>query len=79
MTTKAPVSERALLARINRKLVKDGEKLLRCKQSTRAYAELGDYYVVDTGANVILSKNCDLEETGRELGVLAAWEELEAG
>lgn len=77
MNTKAPVSERALLARINRKLAKDGEKLLRCKQSSRAYAELGDYYIVDTGANVILSKNCDLECIGRESGVLAAWEKVE--
>ena len=75
---KVPVSERALIQRINRKLVKDGELVKKCREG-RWDRELGDYYKIDfENSNVIVEKYVDLEETGRKLGVLAEYEKLEA-
>jgi hypothetical protein len=77
------VSERALLQRINRKLDKDYQKV--CK--TRTYYErdgsgpyyevsLGQYYLVDTHRNFMVQTHVDLEELGREVGVLSQIEQV---
>ena len=71
-----PVSERALIQRINRKLKTDGEQLKKCR-SDRWRGELGDYFILDVTRNAILHKDVDLEEWGRELGVLGLAERLE--
>jgi len=76
--TKAIVTERALFARIDRKLAKDGERLRRCKEDSRAFSELGALYIVNVNSNTITAKSCDLEKLGREIGVLSDWEVLEA-
>jgi hypothetical protein len=76
MGKKVPVSERALFARINRALAKDGEGLRRCRRNSRAWPELGDYYVINVNKNWITGKQIDLEGYGRELKVLADFEEL---
>lgn len=73
---KVPVSERALVGRINRALAKDGEALRRCRRNSRAWPELGDYYVVDINKNFVTGKRLDLEDYGRELKVLADFEAL---
>ena len=73
------VSERALVARINRKLRPDFEALRRCRPDNRAYHELGDYYVVDTYRNAVGRHGMDraeLEVYGRELDCLKQWEKL---
>lgn len=72
-----PVSERALFARVNRKLAKEGQMLRRCKESSRAFSELGHLYIVDTHTNTIIALNCDLESLAREVGAIAHWERLE--
>lgn len=74
---KATVTKRALFARIDRKLQKDGERLRRCKESSKAYADLGDYYVVSGNTNTVIAQHCSLEGLAKELGLLAAWEVLE--
>lgn len=74
---KAKITERALFARIDRKLAKDGERLRRCRSDSRAYAELGDYYIVNQSANTITAQHCTLEGLAKELDLLADWEELE--
>ncbi len=73
---KVPVSERALVARINRVLAKDDETLRRCRDDSRGFNELGRYYTVDFTRNVIVGKDHDLEKLGRKLGVLAPYEAL---
>lgn len=73
---KVPVSDRALLARINRKLAAGDEVLKRCREDSRSYYQLGDYYLVDLNSNGIVRMNCDLEVEGRKLGVLNKWEVL---
>ena len=73
---KVPVSERALLARINRRLRDDDEVVKKCREDSRAYYELGDYYILGISVGGINEKNIDLEDYGRELGCLADYEEM---
>jgi hypothetical protein len=44
---KVPVSTSALIQRINRKLVRDGQ-IMKSARSARAAASVGRYYIVDT-------------------------------
>ena len=43
---KVPVSERALVARINRKLAKQNHRLCKPKEGTGAKSNLGTFYVL---------------------------------
>jgi hypothetical protein len=72
------VSNRALYARIDRALRRDGEQL-RTARSEAMESQAGRYYIVDTERNFISHMDVELEELGRELGVLEAWEELRLG
>ena len=74
---KAKISERALVARIRRKLAKDGETLNACRADSRWHSELGYWYIVDTNTNFITARHCDLETLGREVGALKPFEELD--
>lgn len=79
---KVPVSERALFARISRKLATEDEILKKTRPSrhgglTHAQLDLGDYYTIATRLNVVCRKDVDLEDLGREIGVLADWEVLD--
>jgi hypothetical protein len=71
---KVPVSERALVARLNRRLARDGEVVR--KNRSRQDWELGEYYLLDIAHNSIPAKNIDIEVLGRELGCLRAREKL---
>lgn len=74
-TKKVPVSRRAVIARINRKLARDDEQL-RTTRGMQAFLDLGDYYTVDVRRNWIARKDVDLDALGRELGVLKDYEKL---
>jgi hypothetical protein len=67
------VTRRALIDRINRKLSRDGE-VLRKLRGEIGLTEFGRHYVVD-GRNLIVDRFVDPESYGRELGVLAEWEQ----
>lgn len=69
--TKA-VSERALFARINRKLRREADQILR--RNNWRY-NCGRYFITDYENNVVATQ-LDLEQTGRDLGVLAPHEAL---
>ena len=70
------ISERALLARIQRKLKLDGQKLLKCRQPDPAtYAQLGLYYIVDD--QTIVATHQELEKLAKALGCLKPYEKLE--
>ena len=71
-----PVSERALIARINRKLP-EHEKLKKLRGS-RWENDLGQYYIIDQNMNAILHKHINVEELARELGAIKPWESLVA-
>jgi hypothetical protein len=68
-----PVSTRALVRRINRKLVPQGY-FLRAARGARARQELGDYYVVEMQYGGTWPTHVDLEDLGREEGALKEWE-----
>ncbi len=70
----SPVSARAIQQRINRKLAARGETLKKCPVKSQWFSDLGGYYCVNTNHNHLTSTHIDLEEMGRELGVLAEWE-----
>lgn len=75
MTT---VSTRALISRINRRLARDGEHLRKSRPNTSESHNFGTYYIVNPRINRLVASNVDLEEVGRDLGVLRPdeiWEE----
>jgi hypothetical protein len=70
---KVPITLRALIARINRKLKPEMEAL-KATRGERARADLGDFYIVDVGRNFLVASHVDPETYGRELGVLRDYE-----
>ncbi len=74
MPEKAMITERALLTRINRQLIKEMQQVRKCRINTSGHGELGDFYAVDLNCNTVTAKHVDLETWGRELGVLAGFE-----
>jgi hypothetical protein len=78
MTTRTQtvgISERALLARIRRKLAAEGEFLVTDRRHPDTANWLG-YYIVN-GQNGIVAQNCDPEKLAKELGCIRPWEHLE--
>jgi hypothetical protein len=74
-TAKMPVTMRAMMARINRRLGAD-DQMLRKTRGMRAYSSLGDYYIVNFNRNLIINYRVDPETVAREIGVLMPWEIL---
>jgi hypothetical protein len=70
-----PVSERALVQRINRHL-KKRDAVLKATRGGQAREELGDYYVIDGARNIVSAKHVDVEALGRELGALMPYERV---
>jgi hypothetical protein len=74
-----PVSERAIMQRINRKFrSEDGPPARELKKTrgARALLDLGDFYVLNTERNFIDEHHVDPEDLAREMGVLADYEYL---
>jgi hypothetical protein len=69
------ITKRALVQRINRRLAKQDyqEKIEACR-SSRDRHNVGDFYRIDLNRNAVIGTHVDLDELGRELGVLKAWE-----
>lgn len=70
---RVPVSQRALVARIRRKLAKDGEYLKANRSSD--CPELGNWYCIGAN-NFVTSAHEDLEQLGREIDCLKDFETL---
>jgi hypothetical protein len=79
MTTKTvPVTMRALTQRINRKLKQD-DQVLKAARTDQTRMDVGQFYIVDysdSKSGYVARHDVDLEELGRELGVLEQWESL---
>jgi hypothetical protein len=71
----APITVRALVQRINRKLAKQSEKLIKARGQA-ARANLGDWYVVNTDKKTMVLSRVDPEKLARKLGVLEGWEQV---
>lgn len=72
---RVPVGLRALTARINRHLKSEGRVLKRAR-GLAAAMDLGEHYLVDLHRNRVAAKHVDIERLGRDLKLLADWEEL---
>ena len=70
---KVPVTERSVVARVNRRLASDGEQL-KPARSERLRAQVGDWYVLDVKLNGISRKDVNLEAIARACGALQDWE-----
>jgi hypothetical protein len=71
-----PVTERALLQRINRKLGKELESVRATRNIPLHDPSFGKYMRVDVNRNLIIDRDVDLSDLGRELKVLAPWESV---
>jgi hypothetical protein len=71
--TQVPITLRALIQRINRKLAHQ-EEVLKKARGLYAYDNLPDYYIVHWHSNQVLTWHVDPVAYARELGVLNAWE-----
>jgi len=72
---KLPVSVKAAIQRINRRLRSDDQQV-RTARSERLRLDVGWHYVIDTRRNFISEKDVDLEELGREVGALQDYETI---
>jgi hypothetical protein len=70
------ITERALVARLRRSLAQDGKALHKCRQDSKWHRDLGDWYCVDDRNNICGPAVDNLEELGRERGVLRPGEIL---
>jgi hypothetical protein len=70
-----PVTERALIQRINRKLRQDGE-VMKVARGAQAESQHGRYYTIDLHRNYLIHDHLDPETVGREIGVLAEYEHM---
>ncbi len=77
---KVRVSERALLARIQRKLNSNGQIIHKLRQPpegvSRWFGDLGAYYTVVADGNSVGDTHINLELYAKELGVLKPYEEV---
>ena len=75
-TTKTvPVTRRAVMQRVNRKLGQRNEALRAWRTSSNEYS-VGDLYHLDFAANAVLDVNVNLEPFAREVGALQPWEDI---
>jgi hypothetical protein len=74
MPKTVPISTRALLQRINRRLAADGE-VLKAARTAKVASSVGHYFVVR--GNRIARERINPEALARELGLLADWERVE--
>jgi hypothetical protein len=63
------ISKRALVQRINRKLILDDQQI-RAVPGGNLELGVGKYFLVDVRKNLITRTHVDLNELGREIGVL---------
>jgi hypothetical protein len=69
---KIKVTEKNTLTRVNRRLVRDGERVQKIRP--RWQLNLGEYARIDRRINGHVETHVDLESLARELGVLGEHE-----
>jgi hypothetical protein len=73
LETRIPVRQRTLYVRLGRHLEGEGLRI-HAARGPLAESAIGKYYVVHMATGTIVRSNVDLEEYGRELGVLKPYE-----
>jgi hypothetical protein len=67
------ITPRALLARLNRRLAKDGRQIIG------KAGQLNSYALVDEAKGEVIDPAPDLEAMAREMGALRSWEVVDHG
>lgn len=64
--------EKAVLARINRKLAKElsSQRVRLCRENSRWLGEWGRFFITDLNSNFVVCQHVDLDDLARELAVL---------
>ena len=70
------VSERALIARINRKLSASGWERLRTSRGAQMEQNVGRHYILDLSHDVVIQTHVNIENLARELGTMTELENL---
>lgn len=73
----APVSERAMIGRINRALAKDRRVVKASREGSSLYNNMGRFYMLDWSTNTVVDWKLDLTAVAKKLGCIAEWEHLE--
>ena len=73
---KVPVSVRAIIQRLNRKLKEKGQILKATRDGSAAEVDMGKYYIIDIDRNILMYHHTDLENCARNNGALAEWEAI---
>lgn len=73
---KKSVAERTVLARLNRKLEKDNQKMFRARETDQSFNDTGRFYVVSMDTNAITATHCNMEDWAREVWALRDWEQI---
>ncbi len=74
------ITERAALARVNRKLRSrdaDGQTMKKVPVHSKWFNQYGPYMVVDNFRNAVDHYGCDLQDWARDLGCLKEYETIE--
>lgn len=66
------VSEKTLLARVNRRLSHIDQRVRCCPEASSGFAELGRHYLVDINRNFVLEKHVDLQGLAQQLASAVA-------
>lgn len=74
---KKQVTQKALMARLNRRLALRGEILKKCAEGSTWHKSLGDYYLINVKSEGIVGFNKDLVQLARQEGALQTWEMME--
>lgn len=69
------VTEAQAIARIRRRLAKDGEVLRSCRHTSRWFSDCGYLYIVDS-SNFIIASHCTIRSLAAELEILRDGEVL---
>ena len=73
--TKVPIAERALVARINRKLAADGQKLKKAR-GANTESSVGLFFIVNVQGNYVAHQRVDIVDLAQKLKVMEEWEML---
>ena len=74
---RVPVSVRAVIQRINRRLKGEGQLLKTCREGRNRPAGTGQYYIVSTRCGRLIETNCCLEKLARRENALELWEDIQ--
>jgi hypothetical protein len=76
--TTVPLSVRAVEGRIKRKFRKEGVFFVKPRAGSRAFQEIGAYYIVDS-RHAVQASWSDIQKAAVETEILRPWEHIEYG